>query len=80
MLTIEQLPFTPIRYRRIVKLIPIAALLIAAPVFLAAIGAQQAPPRAPDHSMPMSQAGGMMDHDQMMADMKAATCIVTWQR
>jgi hypothetical protein len=71
-LTIEQLPFTPIRYRRIVKLIPIAALLIAAALFLAAVGAQQAPPRTPDHSMPMSQAGGMLDHDRMMAGMRAA--------
>jgi hypothetical protein len=37
--------------------------------------------------MPMSQAGGMMDHDKMMADMKAADArleamaqTMTWQR
>jgi hypothetical protein len=26
----------------------------------------------PEHSMPTPQVGGMMDHDKMMADMKAA--------
>jgi hypothetical protein len=54
------------------KLIPIAAFAIAAGLFLAPAGAQQAPPNAPEHTMPMPQAGGMMDHDKMMADMKAA--------
>jgi len=54
------------------RLIPIAAFAIAAGLFLAPVRAQQAPPKAPDHSMPTSQAGGMMDHDKMMADMKAA--------
>jgi len=54
------------------RLIPIAAFAIAAGLFLAPVRAQQAPPKAPDHSLPTSQAGGMMDHDKMMADMKAA--------
>jgi hypothetical protein len=54
------------------KPISIAAFAFAAGLFLVPVGAQQAPPKAPDHSMPMSQAGGMMDHDKMMADMKAA--------
>jgi len=54
------------------RLIRIAAFAIAAAVFLAPVRAQQAPPRAPEHIMPTPQAGGMMDHDKMMADMKAA--------
>jgi len=54
------------------RLIRIAAFAIAAAVFLAPVQAQQAPPRAPEHIMPTPQAGGMMDHDKMMADMKAA--------
>ena len=54
------------------RLIPIAIFAIAAGLFLAPVRAQQAPPKAPEHSMPMLQAGGMMDHDKMMADMKAA--------
>ena len=54
------------------RLIRIAAFAIAAAVFLAPVRAQQAPPKAPEHSMPTPQAGGMMDHDKMMADMKAA--------
>jgi hypothetical protein len=54
------------------RLIPIAAFAIAAGLFLAPVRAQQAPPKAPVHSMPTPQAGGMMDHDKMMADMKAA--------
>ena len=54
------------------RLIPIAAFAIAAGLFLAPVRAQQAPPKAPDHSMPTPQAGGMMDHAKMMADMKAA--------
>ena len=52
--------------------IPIAAVAIAAGLFLAPVRAQQAPPKAPEHSMPTPQAGGMMDHDKMMADMKTA--------
>ena len=71
-LTIEQPPSEPIRYRRIMKLMPIAALAIAAGLFLAPAGAQQATPKAHEHSMPTPQAGGMIDHDKMMADMKAA--------
>ena len=54
------------------RLIPIATLTIAAGLFLAPVRAQQAPPKAPEHSMPTPQAGGMMDHDKMMADMKTA--------
>ena len=54
------------------RLIPIAAFAIAAGLFLAPVRAQQPPPKAPEHTMPMPQAGGMMDHDKMMADMKAA--------
>ena len=54
------------------KLIPVAAFALAAGLFLAPLRAQQAPPQAPEHSMPMPQAGGMMDHDKMMAGMKAA--------
>ena len=53
------------------RLIPIAAFTIAAGLFLAPVRAQQAPPKAPEHSMPTPQAGGMMDHDKMMAGMKA---------
>jgi len=52
------------------RLIPIAAVAIAAGLFLAPVRAQQAPPKAPEHSVPTPQAG-MMDHDKMMADMKA---------
>jgi hypothetical protein len=70
--TIEQPPSEPIRYRRTMTLIPLAALTIAAGLFLVPAGAQQVTPKAPEHSMPMPQAGGMMDHDKMMADMKAA--------
>ena len=54
------------------KLISIAAVTLAAGLFLAPARAQQATPKVPDHTMPMPQAGGMMDHDKMMADMKAA--------
>jgi hypothetical protein len=54
------------------KLIPIAAIAIAAGLFLAPAGAQPVTPQAHEHNMPPSQAGGMMDHDKMMADMKAA--------
>ena len=52
------------------KLIPIAAFAIAAGLFLAPAGAQQGTPNAHEHSMPAPQAGGM-DHDKMMADVKA---------
>jgi len=54
------------------RLVPIAAFAIVAGLFLAPVRAQQAPPKAPEHSMPTPQAGAMMDHDKMMADMKAA--------
>ena len=49
-----------------------ATFAVVAGLFLAPVRAQQAPPKAPEHSMPMPQAGAMMDHDKMMADMKAA--------
>ena len=62
----------PFRYRRIMKIIPMATLALTAGLFLAPAGAQQATPKAPEHSMPMPQTGGMMNHDKMMADMKAA--------
>ena len=71
-LIIEQPSPDPFRYRRIMKMIPMAALAITAGLFLAPAWAQQATPKAPEHSMPMPQAGGMMNHDKMMADMKAA--------
>jgi hypothetical protein len=55
------------------KTIPIAATLaLTAGFFLAPAAAQQATPKAPEHSMPMPQSGGMVNHDKMMADMKAA--------
>lgn len=54
------------------KLIPLAAFALTAGLFLAPAGAQQTTPRVPEHTMPMPQAGGTMDHDKMMADMKAA--------
>jgi hypothetical protein len=54
------------------KLFPIAAFAIAVGLFLAPVRAQQAAPKAHEHNMPTSQAGGMIDHDKMMADMKAA--------
>ncbi len=54
------------------RLLPIAVFTIAAALFLAPVRAQQAPQKAPEHGMPMPQAGGMVDHDTMMADMKAA--------
>ena len=72
MLTIEQLPHAPIRYRQIMKLISVAAFALAAGLFLVPVGAQQTTPKVPEHTMPMPQASGMMDHDKMMADMKAA--------
>jgi hypothetical protein len=70
--TIEQPPADAIRYRRIMKMIPVAGLAIVAALFLTPLGAQQAAPKMHEHSMPTPQAGGMMDHDKMMADMKAA--------
>ena len=54
------------------RLIPIAAFALAAGLFLAPLGAQQTTPKVPEHTMPMPQAGGTMDHEKMMADMKAA--------
>ena len=53
------------------KMIPIATLALTAGLFLAPALAQQVTPQAPEHSMPI-QSGGMMNHDKMMADMKAA--------
>jgi hypothetical protein len=54
------------------RLIPIAAVAIATAILLAPVRAQQEPPKTPQHSMPTPRVGGMMDHDKMMADMKAA--------
>jgi len=54
------------------KLIPIVAFAIFAGLLLVPVRAQQAPPNASEHSMPTPEAGGVMDHDKMMADMKAA--------
>ena len=52
------------------KLFPIAAFAIAVGVFLAPVGAQQATPEAHEHNVAAPQAGGMTDHDKMMAAMK----------
>lgn len=52
-------------------MIPIAAFTFAAGLLLTPAGAQQVTPQAQEHRMPTPQAGGMMDHDKMMADMKA---------
>jgi hypothetical protein len=54
------------------KMIPMATLAITAGLLLAPASAQQAPPKAPEHTMPMPAPGGMMNHAKMMADMKAA--------
>ena len=54
------------------KMILIATLAMTAGLFLAPAGAQQSAPKAPEHTMPMPPSGGAMDHDKMMADMKAA--------
>jgi hypothetical protein len=54
------------------RLIPIAAVAIATAILLAPVRAQQDSPKTPEHSMPTPRVGGMMDHDKMMADMKAA--------
>jgi hypothetical protein len=54
------------------KMIPMATLALTAGLFLAPAWAQQTTPKAPEHSMPLPQTGGMMNHDKMMADMKAA--------
>jgi hypothetical protein len=53
------------------KLIPVAVFAIAAGLFLGPVRAQQVPPKAPEHLMSAPQTGGM-DHDKMMAEMKAA--------
>ena len=45
---------------------------ITAGLFLAPAVAQQVTPPVPEKTMPMSQSGGMMNHDKMMAEMKAA--------
>jgi len=52
---------------KVPALCALAFLMLTARTF-----AQQAAPRVPQHTMPMPQAGGTMDHDKMMADMKAA--------
>jgi hypothetical protein len=54
------------------KLIPMATLAITAGLFLVPGGAQQVTPKAPEHTMPMPQSGGVMNYDKMMADMKVA--------
>jgi hypothetical protein len=54
------------------RLVPIAVFALAVGLFLAPVRAQQEPPKAPEHSTPTPPVGGMMDHDKMMADMKAA--------
>ena len=72
MRTIEQPPSEPIRYRSIMILKQVAAFTISAGLFLTPAGAQEATPKAHEHSMPASRPGGTMDHEKMMADMKAA--------
>jgi len=54
------------------KMIPMATLAITAGLLLAPASAQQATPKAPEHTMPMPPSGGMMNHAKMMSDMKAA--------
>lgn len=54
------------------RIIPIATLAITAGLCLGSASAQQATPKAPEHNMPMPPSGGMMNHDKMMSDMKAA--------
>jgi hypothetical protein len=49
-----------------------ATLAFTAGFFLAPASAQQTTPKAPEHNMPMPPSGGMMNHDKMMSDMKAA--------
>jgi hypothetical protein len=50
---------------------PIAVFTISAGLLLAPARAQEATPKAHEHSMPAPGAGGM-DHGKMLADMKAA--------
>ena len=54
------------------KMIPIAALTVTAGLLLGPAWAYQGTPHAPEHSVPTPQHGEMMDHDKMMADVKAA--------
>jgi hypothetical protein len=54
------------------KMIPMATLVITADLLLSPASAQQATPKAPEHTMPMPPSGGMMNHAKMMSDMKAA--------
>ena len=54
------------------KLITMATVAITLGLFLTPAVAQQGTPKVPEKTMPMSQSGGMMNHDKMMADMKAA--------
>ncbi|SRR5581483_8854820 len=54
------------------RLIPVAAVAIAAGLLFAPLRAQQVHPKTPEPSMPTPQVRGMMDHDKMMAHMKAA--------
>jgi hypothetical protein len=73
LVTIEQTASEPLRYRCVMKRLPLAAFAIAGCLLLAPVRAQQATPAEPhDHSATVPQAGGMMNHDKMMADMKAA--------
>jgi hypothetical protein len=53
-------------------MILLATLAITAGLFIVPASAQQATPKAPEHSMPMPPSGGMMNHAKMMSDMKAA--------
>jgi hypothetical protein len=54
------------------KPFPITAFAIAVGLFLAPVGAQQPTPQTHEHNVPAPQAGGMTDHDKMMAAMKVA--------
>ncbi len=54
------------------KLFPIAAFAIVTSLLLVPAGAQQATPEAHEHTTPTPQAAGTMDHDKMMASIKAA--------
>lgn len=54
------------------KLLPIGAILVSAVLVFAPVRAQQTSAQQPQHSRPMMQKSGMMDHDKMMGDMKAA--------
>jgi len=53
------------------KLFPIAVFAIAAGLFLSPPG-HSSRPQVPTIAAPSPQASAVMDHDKMMADMKAA--------